>query len=83
MLTGPKIQATVPSPSRDCILEDGQQYTVPLMVKGERIFRIASEADLGLLEAANIITNGSILDVAAALDPPMSISMILDMRFYV
>ena len=34
LLTGPKIQAKIPNPSGDCVLGEGQLYTLPLMVKG-------------------------------------------------
>ena len=34
LLTGPKIQAKVQSPSGNCVLSEGQLYTLHLMVKG-------------------------------------------------
>ena len=34
LLTGPKIQAKIPSPSGDYVLGQGQLYTLHLMVKG-------------------------------------------------
>ena len=34
LLTGPKIQAKIPSPSGDCVLGEGQLCTLHLMKKG-------------------------------------------------
>ena len=34
LLTGPKIQTKIPSPSGVCVLGEGQLYTLHLMVKG-------------------------------------------------
>ena len=33
MVARPKIQAKIPSPSEDCVLEQSQLYTLPLMAK--------------------------------------------------
>ena len=41
LLTGPKIQAKIPSHSRECVLGEGQLHALPLMVKGLGIFSIA------------------------------------------
>ena len=40
LLTGPKIQAKIPSHSGDCVLGEGQLNTLSLMVKGLGIFSI-------------------------------------------
>ena len=34
LLTGPKLQAKIPSHSGDCILGEGKLYDLPLMAKG-------------------------------------------------
>ena len=41
LLTGPKIQAKIPSHSGDCVLGEGQLNALPLMAKGLGIFSIA------------------------------------------
>ena len=41
LLTGPKVQAKIPSHSGDGILGEGQLDALPLMTKGLGIFRIA------------------------------------------
>ena len=41
LLTGPKIQAKIPSHSGDCVLGDGQLDALPLMAKGLGIFSTA------------------------------------------
>ena len=40
LLTGPKIQANIPSHSGDCVLGEGQLNTLSLMVEGLGIFSI-------------------------------------------
>ena len=40
LLTGLRIQAKVPSHSRDCVLGEGQLYALPLMANGQGIFSI-------------------------------------------